>query len=444
MRIPTSRRSGFREKGLQGSDSPAIMACMKLLIDDFALIRHAEIDIDGITVIAGNNNSGKSTVGKILFSLFTALNNIDEKIKDQRLKMIQRTVLSKLDRASGADSVFLLWKLENEVRNFISNQEDKVCIDWPALVQHYERAVPELVRGNTLEEMKQAVDQIETWPRLRLIGDAINPYFSSCFNQQINSLSSPEVPAKVSMHIKKEEISITFEHNYATEINPGIELKNKAIFYSSPLAVDLMGGRVIDNPSMKHLSGMLMDYSDRMVDDSDLLEKSMLKDRLSRIMEKIDTVLPGRILKQRDGYKLSRPEWKEPLSIKNLSMGLKAFVVLKMLLESNQLKDRDVLILDEPEIHLHPTWQLVYAEVIVLLQKEFDLSVVVTTHSHFFLNALETYSRKHSTFDKLKLYLTELGEDGANIQDVTDDSEQIYKRMAEAVDTLTSERLSCE
>lgn len=417
------------------------MACMKLRIDNFALIRHAEIDIDGITVIAGNNNSGKSTVGKIIFSLFAALDNIDEKIKDQRLKMIQRTVLYKIYQISGANSALRLWNIEKDVRSFISNQEDNLCIDWPALVKHYESEVPELVRGNTLEEMKQAVDQVKLWPRLRLIGDAINPYFSSCFNQQINSLSSPEVPARVSMYIKREEISATFEHNYATEINPGIELENKAIFYSSPLAVDLIGFHIPNNLPMKYLSGMLTNYSDRMVDDSDLLEKSMLKDRLSRIMEKIDTVLPGQIIKQREGYGLQRPEWKEPLSIKNLSTGLKAFVVLKMILESNQLKDRDVLILDEPEIHLHPTWQLIYAELIVLLQKEFDLSVVITTHSHFFLNAIETYSRKYATTKKLNLYLAELEEGGAVIKNVTNDSEQIYKKMAEAVATLRSERV---
>lgn len=426
---------------MQGSDLPAIMACMKLRIDNFALIRHAEIDIDGITVIAGNNNSGKSTVGKIIFSLFAALDNIDEKIKDQRLKMIQRTVLYKIYQISGANSALRLWNIEKDVRSFISNQEDNLCIDWPALVKHYESEVPELVRGNTLEEMKQAVDQVKLWPRLRLIGDAINPYFSSCFNQQINSLSSPEVPARVSMYIKREEISATFEHNYATEINPGIELENKAIFYSSPLAVDLIGFHIPNNLPMKYLSGMLTNYSDRMVDDSDLLEKSMLKDRLSRIMEKIDTVLPGQIIKQREGYGLQRPEWKEPLSIKNLSTGLKAFVVLKMILESNQLKDRDVLILDEPEIHLHPTWQLIYAELIVLLQKEFDLSVVITTHSHFFLNAIETYSRKYATTKKLNLYLAELEEGGAVIKNVTNDSEQIYKKMAEAVATLRSERV---
>lgn len=414
---------------------------MKLIVDNFALIRHAEIDIDGITVIAGNNNSGKSTVGKILFSIFTALSNIDQKIKDQRQKMLRRTVASKIYRAAGENSELRLWGLERAVSAFISVQEGRVSIDWHALINKYADKVPELQQENTLQEIEQAVAQVEGWPRLRLIRDAINPIFSSCFNQQINSLVSPEVPAKVSMYIKNREISVTFEDNSVTEVSPGIEPESKAVFYSSPMVVDLMDAVMLGNLLMNHLISLLRNYSDRMTDDSDLFEKSMLQERLKDVLAKIDNVLPGQIIKQREGYGLQRPEWKEPLSIKNLSTGLKAFVVLKMILESNQLKDRDVLILDEPEIHLHPTWQLIYAELIVLLQKEFDLSVVITTHSHFFLNAIETYSRKYATTKKLNLYLAELEEGGAVIKNVTNDSEQIYKKMAEAVATLRSERV---
>ena len=40
---------------------------MKLSINNFAKIKQADIIIDGITVIAGENNTGKSTVGKVLF-----------------------------------------------------------------------------------------------------------------------------------------------------------------------------------------------------------------------------------------------------------------------------------------------------------------------------------------------------------------------------------------
>ena len=64
---------------------------MKLRIKNFAKIKDADINIDGITVIAGENNTGKSTVGKILFSLFNSLSNVDEKILEERLKEIEST-----------------------------------------------------------------------------------------------------------------------------------------------------------------------------------------------------------------------------------------------------------------------------------------------------------------------------------------------------------------
>ena len=39
-----------------------------------------EIRLDGITVLAGENGTGKSTVGKALFCVFSTLYDIDEKI----------------------------------------------------------------------------------------------------------------------------------------------------------------------------------------------------------------------------------------------------------------------------------------------------------------------------------------------------------------------------
>lgn len=68
---------------------------------------------------------------------------------------------------------------------------------------------------------------------------------------------------------------------------------------------------------------------------------------------------------------------------------MKSFVIIKMLLENGSISPRDVLILDEPEIHLHPQWQIAYAELIVLVQKYFDLTVIITTHSPYFLDAVD-------------------------------------------------------
>lgn len=64
---------------------------MRLKIRNFAKIKNAEIIIDGITVIAGENNTGKSTVGKIIFSSFYALSDIESKILVERIKEIEIT-----------------------------------------------------------------------------------------------------------------------------------------------------------------------------------------------------------------------------------------------------------------------------------------------------------------------------------------------------------------
>lgn len=61
---------------------------MKLSIENFAKIKRADIDIDGITVIAGENNTAKSIIGKVLFSLFNSLFELEEKIFEERLKEI--------------------------------------------------------------------------------------------------------------------------------------------------------------------------------------------------------------------------------------------------------------------------------------------------------------------------------------------------------------------
>ena len=66
---------------------------MRLNIKNFAKIKEADIIIDGITVIAGENNTGKSTVGKVLFSLFNSLQDIDNKIVDDRANAIRNSCL---------------------------------------------------------------------------------------------------------------------------------------------------------------------------------------------------------------------------------------------------------------------------------------------------------------------------------------------------------------
>ena len=61
---------------------------MKLKIENFAKIEEADIQLDGITVIAGLNDTGKSTIGKVLYSMFNSLNSIDKNVANKREKDI--------------------------------------------------------------------------------------------------------------------------------------------------------------------------------------------------------------------------------------------------------------------------------------------------------------------------------------------------------------------
>ena len=57
---------------------------MKLKISNFAKIEEADIKIDGITVICGDNDTGKSTIGKILFSIFSSNYNSAKRIQSEQ------------------------------------------------------------------------------------------------------------------------------------------------------------------------------------------------------------------------------------------------------------------------------------------------------------------------------------------------------------------------
>ena len=83
---------------------------MRIDIKNFAKIKEASVQIDGITVIAGENNTGKSTVGKVLFSLFNATVNMEEHVNNYRYEKIRSLVSRSVDnlhnRMLGSENIW--------------------------------------------------------------------------------------------------------------------------------------------------------------------------------------------------------------------------------------------------------------------------------------------------------------------------------------------------
>ena len=61
---------------------------MELFLKNIGKIGEASLVIDGITVIAGENNTGKSTVGRALFAVFNSFCDSEIQVRQARIKSI--------------------------------------------------------------------------------------------------------------------------------------------------------------------------------------------------------------------------------------------------------------------------------------------------------------------------------------------------------------------
>lgn len=180
-------------------------------------------------------------------------------------------------------------------------------------------------------------------------------------------------------------------------------------------------------------------------EEQNIINEIITSNKLDGIFSKINLVCNGDVVKtRRSGIGYRKLNTDKVLDIKNISTGLKTFVILKTLLQKGVIEYNGTIILDEPEIHLHPEWQLIFAELIVLIQKEFGMHILLNTHSPCFLNAIEVYSTKYGISDKCKYYLATVEEDYAYINNVSENIEVIYSKLARPLQDLENERYFCD
>ena len=425
---------------------------MKLNISNFAKIDNADIIIDGITVIAGENNTGKSTIGKILFSIFNSLYDINEQIQGQRISEINANNRKIIQNHINVQMDFKTYRqytlyVERYVNNIIFNNEtfnkDEIAAELNeqfkdknnSIFDDYDIMLEEIA-DNIIRVMNISNDVIRK--------EIISRYFNSVFNRQINSLSSDrEINlADIDLQIKDKHNKLSFSNNECNDFLGEINILHKAVYIDNPFIIDELSKYQDLNIINETLKALLLNKKNDIFDG--VIGAVMAKEKINDIMILLRKVVDGDITNdQMTGeFYLQLNGYNEPVALSNLSTGMKSFVILKMLLEKGSLSEKDVVILDEPEIHLHPQWQIAYAELLVLLQKQFDLSVVVTTHSPYFVDAINLFSCKYATDSSVNYYISSVDNNRVNMKNVTDNIEEIYKKMVspiEALDTLRYE-----
>lgn len=416
---------------------------MKLSIRNVGKLKEADVEINGITVIAGENNTGKSTIGKVLFSIFQSLYKLDDQIIREKRNTIKHNLELLYVHATGSffnnvefkeiiDEILIegskydIEILKNKILEFISNNSEKT-----------KNEIPE-------EPVKRIFDLLKI-PKKSFVLAILNRNFSNEFNNQITNIYT-ELVGNIKLKIQGKESLLSIENNIIKEIKNEHFLNTEIVYIDDPFILDDLTDELFVRNAIKNTDyNTIYNHKNYLKykliqKKGSLVDEIILNSKLEKFYLKLNELFEGDIiLSNRGNYVYRRKNKGNELNLINLSAGLKSFAVLKMLFINNTLQENGTIILDEPEIHLHPEWQIKFAELIVLLQKEFKMHILLTTHSPYFLKAVQVYSKKYKISNKCKYYMSELDGEQAILVDKTNKTDDLFFKLAISFENLMNE-----
>lgn len=399
---------------------------MNFNIKNFGKIAEADIKLDGITVICGNNNTGKSTVGKALFSFYNSLVNYKQKIADTRYSEIR-------DYLENYTSIFYYdddGAFESNIRSFINQKREN-------------QNQSETARFfNNLLFTKLSKSEVE--PIMNILNtsdeDILNVYVFRFFNvvmhgqikNTYNSARKCCVKAEFKDHTLVNNINF---YKSKCEYSQGTPIVHRAYYINNPFILDNLTPTYwsLRNISPDSLDGNVIAaikrqqmklYNDKM---SNIISSVRNRDDLEKVKECLKKAYAGDTAEKNNEYFYH--EKGADINFENISTGLKSFALIERMLELGVLQKEDVLILDEPEIHLHSEWQIIYAELIVLLQKYLNLTVLVVTHSFQFLESLNFFMKQYGISDRGNYYIPEETDIGFVMKSCGNDALKLKKNL---------------
>lgn len=389
-------------------------------LSNYRAVKSADIKIDGITVLAGENGSGKSTLSRFLYYIVKVLSDYEVLI-DHTAKQEFFDILFRMERASSLmrhDSLNVSYR---ELREYLQKgQVVDIAKKMQGIIEKFGVKVKEAIAVSSDPDfLKSRLSTLFRLEKEQLVDTdtLVNCIFSKLVSQVLEIESEVEKKKKersietfldlsyrVSDNLDNGAVNLDFEEDgvgllQKDHFNPTLNL-NRVIYYKTYELMDYLD----DSSDFHH-------YLEKPVEgkltDAERLVAKVLRDVLGgEVVLSEDDIMPIKQLhfKRKDGL---------DISLRQAATGLVSFSFLQRLLENGYFREGTLLIIDEPEAHLHPKWIVEYARMLVMIHKHLKVKIVLSTHNPDMLAAIDSIARRENVNDVTNFYFAKPDADNA-------------------------------
>lgn len=387
-------------------------------LSNYHAIEDANITLDGITILSGENGSGKSTISRWLYYLIRGTNEYEMFVEKEAISEI-RSMLDSIRRAS------MILDFDNAIR---STQTRQVLSEiWNVGIESYQDKFNSIVDSfvdSLFEELSSrrsvntALKRLSTIFQLELTKDDNIDSILNKISYQLHRDYQKTLLYTIEQKKKRDTHSLTkFIRNIAS---PGDGWPNEFSLYEDNLP--LINKKEFREPAM--LNRAIYYGTQRTMDSLDYNSEfdKMLRKPLSErpiipgaIRIRIQNTINGTItyedesslLMDEPGLYYHRRIDNLRIPLKQAATGITSFAYLLQLLNNGYLQKDTLLIIDEPEAHLHPQWIVEYAKLLVLLNKKIGMKILISSHNPDMVSALQSISRKEGIIDSVHFYVAQ-------------------------------------
>ena len=402
---------------------------LELKVQNFGPIDDATIQVGRFTVFAGPNNTGKTFVAKMLYSILGAINanpalvffevhagmiyrflelNRDFGATGERARSGIRSALQKIDsilREATSSRVS-----QNELDVFKSVQP-KIIAEIEAMKTRLQILKNNIEREEDRSEVlqlhgyiKDSIDNLD-----KTFRDAELAIYKGWFWKFLQNVSGNFQVSDISQLKRVGDSPMSFsipglgslEEADQFSFIPDPQIVQNSQSFSKVFYLESQLYWKLKNPlesikldssssSWVSLNGVPSYFYDVVV----ALRRQRVDHPFAEIHKGLHNAIGGKIvLSETNDLEFQTSGGSFPLSL--TSAGVANLGMLALLIERGVLEPDSFLFIDEPEANLHPAWQVEMAELLFELARQ-GVHVVISTHSMTILKWLEVHLKKES------------------------------------------------